>query len=250
MGKTTRQIRARRCADSLYISSFKIGLISQNPDKRRPINSPDNVYQLEPDVLGLLRNYGTAGWDAEVAAYKHSAKDLSVLRETERSMTLVPVTLPSGEVIQLTAEGQNEVIKALVEQFCPRFTPGGRVLYLGDAGDKWLVEESAALADLGGIVDEHGKMPDVVIHYAEKNWLVLIEAVTSHGPMNKKRKNELKALFGKSSAGLVFVTAFPSRSEMVRFLGDISWETEVWVADSPSHLIHFNGERFLGAYGC
>jgi hypothetical protein len=35
---------------------------------------------------------------------------------------------------------------------------------------------------------------------------------------------------------------------MSRYLGEIAWETEVWVADAPSHLIHFNGERFLGPY--
>jgi hypothetical protein len=32
------------------------------------------------------------------------------------------------------------------------------------------------------------------------------------------------------------------------YLDKISWETEVWVADSPTHMIHFNGERFLGPY--
>ena len=97
-------------------------------------------------------------------------------------------------------------------------------------------------------VEEHGKMPDVVVHHTEKNWLVLIEAVTSHGPVNPKRRHELKELFSKSTAGLVFVTAFLDRRAMLKYLNDISWETEVWVADSPTHLIHFNGERFLGPY--
>ena len=91
-------------------------------------------------------------------------------------------------------------------------------------------------------------MPDVVVHHIKKNWLVLIEAVTSHGPVNPKRRQELKKLFAKSSAGLVFVTAFIDRHAMLKYLTDISWETEVWVAESPTHLIHFNGERFLGPY--
>lgn len=94
----------------------------------------------------------------------------------------------------------------------------------------------------------HGKMPDVVIHHTQKNWLVLVEAVTSHGPVNAKRRGELKTLFKNSKAGLVFVTAFLSRQGLVKYLPEISWETEVWVAESPSHLIHFNGERFLGPY--
>jgi hypothetical protein len=97
-------------------------------------------------------------------------------------------------------------------------------------------------------VDEHGKMPDVVVYHEEKNWLVLIEAVTSHGPVNPKRRLELRELFAASKVPLVFVTAFLDRKTMVRYLGDIAWETEVWIAESPTHLVHFNGERFLGPY--
>jgi len=97
-------------------------------------------------------------------------------------------------------------------------------------------------------VDEHGMMPDLVVHYTERNWLVLIEAVTSHGPVDPKRHAELRSLFGESSAGLVFVTSFVDRRALAKYVGAISWETEVWVAESPDHLIHFNGDRFLGPY--
>jgi hypothetical protein len=97
-------------------------------------------------------------------------------------------------------------------------------------------------------VDSHGKMPDVVLHYTEKDWLLLVESVTSHGPVDGKRHAELAQLFSGSKAGLIYVTAFPSRGIMARYLGEISWETEVWVAENPSHLIHFDGERFLGPY--
>jgi hypothetical protein len=122
------------------------------------------------------------------------------------------------------------------------------VLYVGDTSEKFAHVDRAGLAALGVTIEEHGKMPDVVVHYGEKNWLVLIEAVTSHGPVNPKRRQELRELFADSTAPLVFVTAFVNRQAMVRYLGDIAWETEVWVADAPSHLIHFNGERFLGPY--
>jgi hypothetical protein len=91
-------------------------------------------------------------------------------------------------------------------------------------------------------------MPDVVIHHTEKGWLLLIEAVTSHGPIDPKRRGELKRLFGASKAGLVFVTAFLTRKAMLPYLDELSWETEVWVAESPTHMIHFNGKRFLGPY--
>jgi hypothetical protein len=104
------------------------------------------------------------------------------------------------------------------------------------------------LARLGVDVNAHGKMPDVILHFHEKNWLLLIESVTSHGPVDGKRHAELAELFAGSTTGLVYVTAFPNRKLMGSYINDISWETEVWVADAPSHLIHFNGERFLGPY--
>ena len=88
----------------------------------------------------------------------------------------------------------------------------------------------------------------MVLYLEDRDWLLLIESVTSHGPVDAKRYNELATLFKDATPGLVYVTAFPDRATIGRFLGDISWETEVWCADAPTHLIHFNGERFLGPY--
>ena len=103
-------------------------------------------------------------------------------------------------------------------------------------------------ARLGVILDSAAKMPDVVVHDARRDWLLLIEAVTTAGPVDGKRRKELKELFAQARAGLVFVTAFETRRSMQSFLSLISWETEVWVAEAPDHWIHFNGERFLGPY--
>ena len=122
------------------------------------------------------------------------------------------------------------------------------LIYAGDTGEKWGYFDQAKLAQLGVDVDSHGKMPDVVLHFPEKNWLLLIEFVTSHGPVDGKRHAELAKLFTGCKAGPVYVTAFPNRTVMSRYLGEIAWESKVWAADAPSHLIHFNGERFLGPY--
>lgn len=156
--------------------------------------------------------------------------------------------LPDGQQVTLSPGGQNELIKGILEEFASRFTPGGRVLYVGDTDEKWAVFDQSRLAALGVTVDEHGKMPDVVIYFQAKDWLILIEAVTSHGPVDAKRHRELSHLFESSTAGLVFVTAFLSRADLRKYLPLIAWETEVWVAEAPSHLIHFNGARFLGPY--
>lgn len=120
------------------------------------------------------------------------------------------------------------------------------LVYAGYTGDKWGYFDAPLLVKLGVDIDVHGKMPDVVLYYTKKNWLLLVESVTRHGPVDPKRHAELGKLFAGSTAGLVYVTAFPNRSIMAPYLGEIAWETEVWVADAPSHLIHFDGERFLG----
>jgi len=225
----------------------QMGLVIENPDRPdRPINSPKWCYQLHQQALSLLRSYGSELW--EEARQNYAVSVTNVLQDRERNISLIPVNLPNGQAIQLSSGGQNLLIKDILENFCPRFTPGGIVLYVGDAGNKFIVNETQRFREIGVELDPHGKMPDLVMHYEEQGWLVLVEAVTSHGPVNLKRRNELKRLFQSSREGLVFVTAFPSRKEMTRYLAEISWETEVWVADQPDHMIHFNGERFLGPY--
>ncbi|MEP7357034.1 MAG: BsuBI/PstI family type II restriction endonuclease, partial [Anaerolineales bacterium] len=227
----------------------QMGLVIQNPDDlSRPINSPHNRYQVEEGALKLFQELGTPAWAGELPQYLAAAEPLQLLRVKEREMTRIAVRLPDGREKTLSAGGQNALIKLILEEFCERFTPGGYVAYLGDAEEKLNDDDRAYLASLGVVIDEHGKMPDVVVHWPARNWLVIIEAVTSHGPISLKRHNELKKLFAASTAGLVFVTAFESRRAMAQYLPQIAWETDVWAADSPSHLIHFNGERFLGPY--
>jgi hypothetical protein len=158
------------------------------------------------------------------------------------------VQIAPGKRVTLSPGEHSELIRAVIEDFGPRFAPGSVLIYAGDTGDKRGYFDAARLARLGVEVDLHGKMPDVALYDSERNWLLLVECVTSHGPVDSKRHAELAGLFAGSAAGLIYVTAFPNRAVMKRYLGEIAWETEVWVADAPSHLIHFDGERFLGPY--
>jgi hypothetical protein len=220
-----------------------------NPDKpTRPVNSPAAVYQIEPFALELLRSFGTTAWQDNLRAYLATRRSLASRYANERKQNLVPVKIAPGKVIKLSPGEHSELIREIIESFAARFVPGAILIYAGDTGEKWGYFEKPLLDKLGVKVEAHGKMPDVVMHYPDRNWLLLVESVTSHGPVNGKRHAELARLFAKSMAGLVYVTAFPNRSIMSRYLGEIAWETEVWVADAPSHLIHFNGERFLGPY--
>lgn len=225
------------------------GLAVYNPDQPdRPVNSPKAVYQVEPSALTLLRTFGTPGWPDSLSTYLAARETLIARYAKEREQNRIPVEIAPDKKITLSPGEHSELIRAIIKDFAPRFAPGSVLVYVGDTGDKWGYFDAPLLTELNVNVDTHGKMPDVVLHFTDKNWLILVESVTSHGPVDGKRHTELAKLFAGSTAGLVYVTAFPNRSIMGRYLGEIAWETEVWVADAPSHLIHFNGVRFLGPY--
>ena len=229
---------------------WQSGLIVHNPDNPdQAINSPHYCYQIAEHFLEFIRRYGSPEWDQGLTLFRIAAGDsLTSLKDTRRSMRMIPVTLPDGSSVSLSSGGQNTLIKSVVEEFCPRFARGGEIVSLGDAGEKLTDSQLLRFQELGIDLDPHEKIPDVVVYLSGRNWLILIEAVTSHGPIDKKRQNELQEVFSKGGAGLVYVTAFQSRQAMTKYLGDISWETDVWLSETPDHLIHFDGERFLGPY--
>lgn len=225
------------------------GIAIYNPDKPdRPVNSPNAVYQIEKNVLDLLKSFETDEWEDNLRNYLSKRDTLTQKYAMERQQSKIAVKIAEGKEISISPGEHSTLIKGIIEEFGPRFVPGGVLIYAGDTGNKWGYFDELVLTELGVVVDSHGKMPDVVLYCKERNWLLLVEAVTSHGPVDGKRHDELESLFSDSTAGLVFVTAFPNRNIMGRYLTEIAWETEVWVADSPTHLIHFNGERFLGPY--
>ena len=225
------------------------GIAVYNPDDpARPVNSPNACYQVSEEAAAVMRAFATGGWDEALDSWMAERKTLTAKWARDREMQMVPVTVAPGREIALTPGAHSELIKEIITSFAPRFARGAEVIYVGDTGAKEGYFEEKRLAALGVTVDRHGKMPDVVLYFEEKQWLLLIESVTSHGPVDSKRHNELAKLFAGATPGLVYVTAFPDRGVMGKYLADISWETEVWCADAPTHLIHFDGERFLGPY--
>lgn len=199
------------------------GIALYNPDKPdRSVNSPKSVYQIEPAVLVLLRSFGTKSWDDNLTAYLAKRKTLAERYAMEREQNRIPVQIASGKNFSLSPGEHSELMQAIIEDFAQRFAPKSILVYTGDTGTKWGYFDDALLAKLGVKVDSHGKMPDVILYYTEKNWLLLVEAVTSHGPVDGKRHIELSQLFAESTAGLVYVTAFPNRAIMGRYLGEIA----------------------------
>lgn len=226
------------------------GIALYNPDQPgRAVNSPHAAYRIEPGCLNVLRMYGSKSYKKCLTEYSASCETLTAQYAKHREMKMVPIRIANGQQVRLSPGEHSELIRALWEEFGRRFVPDGRLIYAGDTGDKWGYFDEQLLVSLGVTVDNHGKMPDVIIYHPLRNWLILAEAVTSHGPVDAKRHKELLTLFQHCKAGLVFVSAFPNRKTFTKYLEAISWETEVWIADNPTHLIHFNGVRFLGPYG-
>ena len=195
--------------------------------------------------IGSPRREGNTRWKTQLSKYHKRIGSLKKRWSREREQERIPVMLPDSKTLTLSPGKHSALLKRIIADFCARWTPGARVLYVGDTQHKFALFDREVLERLGVSIDLHGKMPDLVVYAAEHDWLILIEAVTSHGPVDEKRHEELQEMFGGSSASLLFVTAFLDRQTMARHVASIAWETEVWVADSPSHLVHFDGEHFL-----
>ncbi|AJM77288.1 BsuBI/PstI family type II restriction endonuclease [Rathayibacter toxicus] len=245
IAENTRETYRRQVLHQFQDAGF---VISNEDDPSRATNSSLNNYKLTDAALTVIRACGTHEFDGLVTRYLENAPSLIAIYRAERDLTRIPVTLPGGAELKLGAGGQNVLIKQVIDDFCAYFIPGGQVLYIGDADSKLMHIDGVKLTELGVLINTHGKLPDLVIYQPEKNWLFLMEAASSHGPVDAKRHGELSALFAGSTAGLVYVSCFPNRTVMRKFLADLAWETEAWCASDPTHMIHLNGNKFLGPH--
>lgn len=224
-------------------------VVDRNPDDPSlPTNSPRAHYALSLDALKAIRMYGTEEFVAAANEFTNTHGNLFAVYMAKRKRQLVPVTLPSGKKLTLSPGKHNELQVLIIESFGPHFAPGSTVLYVGDTAQKTLHLESEKLEELGVPITKHDKLPDVVLYWEERNWLFLVEAVTSHGPVSPKRRHELEQVLESCTADRVYVSAFHDFKEFRRHVADIAWETEVWVAQNPTHMIHFNGDKFLGPF--
>lgn len=213
------------------------GIALYNPDEpSRPVNSPKAVYQISPAAFTVIKKYGSNDFDCAMEEFKRNQKTLTEQYAHDRIMNMVSVKIKKGLAIQISPGKHSELIKQIIEELAPRFLPNSNLVYIGDTGEKWVYYDQEIAGNLLFDIKEHGKMPDVILYVKEKNWLVLIESVTSHGPVDSKRYIELNELFSSVNADLVYISAFPDKSTFVRFAHDIAWETEAWIADkSKSH---------------
>lgn len=214
-------------------------------DNGNVTNSPKYCYRLTEEMLELIKSFGTDDWAENLNRFIANHDSLIDLYASKRKMRKMPVRI-NGAEFTFSSGKHNQLQKAIIEEFAPRFAPDSECLYVGDTTAKDLVKNEEKLHELGFEITLHDKMPDVVLYSESKNWLYFIEAVTSVGPMEPKRIKEINEMTEGVTAGKIFITAFLDFKTFKKFSDSLAWETEVWIADMPDHMIHLNGDKFIG----
>lgn len=216
-------------------------------DNGKSTNSPKYSYRITPEALSLLQTYGSEKWKEAFNHFQSEHQSLKDIYASKKTVAKLSVSIDG--IDYLLSPGHHNVLqKKIIEEFAPRFAPNAKCLYLGDTLKRDLRKEEKDLSQLGVEITLHDKMPDVVLYRADKNWIYFIECVTSVGPMSPERILELNQMTENVSAGKVFVTAFLNFKTFKKFIDQIAWETEVWIADMPDHMVHLNGDKFLGPH--
>lgn len=214
-------------------------------DNGKATNSPNYRYRLTEETLAMVRSVGGHEADRVIKRFIAYHDKLIEIYASKKEMTKLPVKINNQE-FTFSAGKHNELQKAIIEEFAPRYAPNSECLYVGDTIEKDLVKNVGKLQELGFEITLHDKMPDVVLYREDKNWIYFIESVTSVGPMDPKRIIEISDMTKNVTAGKIFVTAFQSFAVFKKFSGGLAWETEVWISEMPDHMIHMNGDRFMG----
>ena len=240
---TTYAENSRETFRKQALHHFRTAALAE--DNGKATNSPNYRYRLTEETLEILRKRDTEQWQTALKKFLNCHQSLIEQYASKKKMSMMPVKI-NGQDFRFSAGKHNELQKAIIEEFAPRFAPNSECLYVGDTIEKDLVKNVEKLTALGFEITLHDKMPDVVLYREDKNWLYFIESVTSVGPMDPKRILEITEMTKEVMTGKIFVTAFLDFKTYKRFSEDLAWETEVWIAEMPDHMIHLNGDKFLG----
>lgn len=216
-------------------------------DNGKATNSPNYRYRITDELLDVVISFNTPNWDSVLSSFKSNHETLINKYSSQRIMRKIPIKI-NGQISLFSLGDHNILQKEIIEEFAPRFAPNSECLYVGDTEKKDLKNNTEKLQELGFVISLHDKMPDVVLYSEENDWIYFIEAVTSTGPISQKRVNEINKMTEEVSAGKIFVTAFLNMKDFKKFSEEIAWETEIWVASFPDHMIHMNGDKFLGPH--
>lgn len=236
--ENTRETIRKNC-----MHQFREGAIVE--DNGKATNSPNYRYRITYETLELIQAYNTEAYVERLSAYLKARETLVEKYTSKKQMEMMPVKI-NQEELNFSPGKHNELQKAIIENFAPRFAPNAECLYVGDTIKKDLIKNVEKLSNLGFEITLHDKMPDVVLYCEDKNWIYFIEAVTSVGPMSPQRIIEIEEMTKEVKAGKIYITAFPDFSTYKKFSEELAWETEVWLSELPDHMIHLNGDKFMG----
>ena len=211
----------------------------------RPTNSPNFSYCLSPEMLELLKTYGTNKWQEALNKFTAEKGTLAAKYSQQRDLVKIPVVV-NEKTFSFSAGAHNKLQKAVIEEFAALFAKESEVLYIGDAENKDLIKNKEKLKSLGVVITDHDKLPDIILYSEKQNWLYFIETVTSVGAVSVKRMKEIEGMTVNCKSGKIYITAFPDKKTYKKFVDELAWETEVWIAETPQHLIHLNGDKFIG----
>lgn len=236
--ENTRETIRKDC-----MHQFREGALIE--DNGKATNSPNYRYRITNESLKLIRSFDTSDWKRSIERYRLYHQTLIDKYTNKKRMEMMPVHI-NGKELKFSPGKHNALQRAIIEEFAPRFAPGCECLYVGDTIKKDLIKDVDKLKSLGFEITLHDKMPDVVLYRQDKDWIYFVEAVTSVGPMSPQRIIEIQDMTKNVHSGKIFVTAFPDRDTYKKFSSDLAWETEVWISAYPDHMIHLNGDKFLG----
>ncbi|MBD3842525.1 MAG: restriction endonuclease [Campylobacterales bacterium] len=218
-------------------------------DPSRPTNSGKTNYKISNAALTVIKSFGSDTYQTYLEEFRDQFDILSEQYAKKRDLHKIPLVI-DGEEFSLSAGSHNQLQADIINELSPRFAHGSKLLYIGDTADKYIYVDTETMEAIGIPIstDDKLQLPDVVLYDPKKNWIYLIEAVTTHGPIDQKRVNDLELMFKDCPADKIYITAFPDRATFRKYVADIAWETEVWISEDPDHMIHFNGDKFMGPY--
>jgi len=218
-------------------------------DATRPTNSGKTNYSITKEALLVISSFGEVIYNDRLKEFSEKFNLLSDQYAKRRDIHKIPL-LVEGKEFMLSAGSHNTLQIDIINEFSSRFAHNAKLLYIGDTADKYIYVDEVTLESIGIPISKNDKLqlPDILLYDESKNWLYLIEAVTTHGAIDQKRVNQLEDMFVDCPADSIYITAFLDRATFRKYIADIAWETEVWISEEPDHMIHFNGDKFMGPY--
>ena len=214
----------------------EVGVINRH---QLSTNDPNTFYRISAALVEPLRAVVAGkGSDRALQEFRQQAAK----RPSPDEEQPVEVRVSPANTFLLSAGAHSQLAKVFVETFGPAFLTGPQVVYIGDTARKSGYQNRGLMRELNLPVEVKAGLPDVVLFSEAQRRLIVCEVVTSTGPVTSSRLEQLRRLVhGPMKLGhtVEFVTAFPSRAVLRRFVEQIAWGTSVWIAAEPNNLILF-----------